>query len=271
MRLALLGDRRRGVGLRADGLPDIDWRRIEGGDVTIEIRADPNDPFSSIVERLTRAVDHFWMARYPVTVVQFRSFIRDVHRDGAWRLPPGFPAQMPADYVQPKHRSRHGNYPAGTVDWHDATAFCHWLSVRLGFEVRLPAEFQWQLAATGGDAARTYPWGPDWDPGQEPWRANTNESDLGHSTAVGMYPAGASPAEILDMAGTLWEWCRNTFDNPDNNEFPRTAKFRRALRGGNYMNLKEIARSTYRGSFYPNDRSDIFGFRVVCLSPSILA
>ena len=44
VRLALLGDRRKGVGLRADGLPDIDWRRIDGGEVTIEIRSNPERP-----------------------------------------------------------------------------------------------------------------------------------------------------------------------------------------------------------------------------------
>jgi len=37
MRLAYLGDTRRGVGLRGDGLPDIDWCPIEGGKVTVKI------------------------------------------------------------------------------------------------------------------------------------------------------------------------------------------------------------------------------------------
>ena len=43
----------RGVGLRADGLPDIDWRGIDGGNVTIEVRANPNDPNSEVEKRLT--------------------------------------------------------------------------------------------------------------------------------------------------------------------------------------------------------------------------
>jgi formylglycine-generating enzyme required for sulfatase activity len=47
-----------------------------------------------------------------------------------------------------------------------------------------------------------------------------------------MYPSGASPADILDMAGTLWEWCSNAFDNPDNIVFPMAQEDRRVLRGG---------------------------------------
>ncbi len=204
MRLAILGDRRKGVGLRDDGLPDIDWVPIDGGEVTIEIRANPDDPNSEVVNRLTRTVAPFRMARYPVTIAQFRSFLDECHREDGWHLPPGSPFDLGAwGWPPPKPRARHGNHPVDSVNWYDAMAFCHWLSARLKFEVRLPTEYEWQLAATGGDPDRKYPWGADWDPAKEPWRANTSESELGRSTAVGMYPAGASPAGVLDMAGTL--------------------------------------------------------------------
>ena len=114
-------------------------------------------------------------------------------------------------------------------------AFCEWLSECLGYQIRLPTEFEWQQAATGGDRNRRYPWGPEeWDPAREPWRANTNESELGRSTAVGMYPQGASPVGALDMAGTLYEWCLNAFDDPDNVAWPASAQERRAVRGGSW-------------------------------------
>ena len=212
VRLALLGDRRKGVWLRADGLPDLDWLPIKGGEVTIEIRANPDDPNSEVVKRLTRSVGPFWMARHPVTIAQFRVFLNECHQQDGWHLPPGFPIELSADYPVPKHRARYDNHPADSVNWYDSLAFCHWLSARLKFEVRLPTEYEWQQAATGGEPARTYPWGPAWDPATEPWRANTAESELGRSTAVGMYPAGVSPADILDMAGTLWEWCFDPFE-----------------------------------------------------------
>ena len=209
------------------------------------------------------------MARYPVTIVQFQAFLDECYRDGAWQLPAGFAVDLPADYPPPKHRARHGNHPADSVNWYDAAAFCHWLSARLDFEVRLPTEYEWQLAATGGDPARTYPWGPEWDPQAEPWRANTSESGLGRSTAVGMYPAGASPAGIADMAGTLWEWCRNAFDDPDNTGFPQSPEDRRVLRGGSWGLSQDNARSALRFWHFPSIRNVDIGFRVVCSSPSL--
>ena len=267
MRLALLGDRRKGVGRRADGLPDIDWRRIDGGEVTIEIRSS-DDANSEVINRLTRTIERFWMARYPVTIDHFRAFLGECYRDGTWQLPAGFAVNLPADYPPPKHRARHGNHPADSVNWYDAAAFCHWLSARLDFEVRLPTEGEWQLAATGGDLTRTYPWGPGWDPKQEPWRANTSESGLERCTAVGMYPAGASAAGIEDMAGTVWEWCQNAYDGSDNTGFPQSSEVRRVLRGGSWSFNRVAARSAYRLGSKLRGRDSYIGFRVVCSSPS---
>ncbi len=260
VRLDLLGDRRKGVGLQNDGLPDIDWVAVKGGQVTIDFRVYTNDPSKT----LTRAVGPFWMARYPVTVAQFRAFLADCHRNGAWRFPPGFP-NFQGDYPPPKHRARHGNHPADNVSWWDAAAFCHWLGTCLGYEVRLPTEFEWQQAATGGDPKRKYPWGSGWDPSRQPWRANTNESDLNRSTAVGMYPAGASAAGVQDMAGNVWEWCRNAVEVPDKTEFPGTQEGR-VLRGGSWGSGRLEAGSTFRSGGIPVNRGGNLGFRV-CLSP----
>jgi formylglycine-generating enzyme required for sulfatase activity len=264
-RLALFGDRRKGVGLRPDGLPDIDWVAIDGGEVTIEIREDPNDPNSEVTGRLTRSIASFWMARYPVTITQFWAFLDACHSDGEWRLPPGF--DLPAGYPPPKPRERYGNQPVDSINWFDASAFCHWLGTRLGFEVRLPTEFEWQRAATSGDPARTYPWGAEWSPAQEPWRANTLESQLVRSTAAGMYLAGASPAGVLDMAGTVWEWYLNLFEQPDVTEFPMSKHFH-VLRGGSWLNSQVNARSAVRRRSFPVNRDLNVGYRVVCSSPS---
>ncbi|MFZ4703483.1 MAG: hypothetical protein ACOYMG_25860, partial [Candidatus Methylumidiphilus sp.] len=89
VRLDRLGDTRKGVGLREDGLPDMDWVHIPGGEVTVEIREDVNDPDSKITNKLTREVGALQMARYPVTVAQFQAFVRECHDGKRWRLPPG--------------------------------------------------------------------------------------------------------------------------------------------------------------------------------------
>jgi len=166
---------------------------------------------------------------------------------------------------------RHGNHPADNVNWVDAAAFCHWLSDRTQLAIALPTEFQWQLAATDGNPGKVYPWSdpvdPRWDPLEQPWRANTLESELGRSTAVGMYPTGASTGGVMDMAGTIYEWCRNAFDNPDNAQFAMSQDDQRVLRGGSWDDYAAHARSTFRLWYLPGYRYAFIGFRVVCLSP----
>ena len=63
VRLALLGDPRPGVGLRADGLPDLVWCEVPGGEVTLEEDAG------------TFTVEPFRIAQYPVTYRQYRAFL----------------------------------------------------------------------------------------------------------------------------------------------------------------------------------------------------
>ena len=84
-RLAAVGDRREGVGLRDDDIPDIDWRMIEGGEI-VTLESDQTN------SRAFQNVDSFWMARYPVTISQFEAFVQDCFREGAWHLPDGVPS-----------------------------------------------------------------------------------------------------------------------------------------------------------------------------------
>jgi formylglycine-generating enzyme required for sulfatase activity len=133
-------------------MPDIELIPIKPGKVTVEIRENPDDSRSAVVERIIREVGPFRIARYPITITQFQAFVHDCCQQGQWQLP-GFPVTFPEDYAAPRHLARHGNHPADMVNWWDAVAFCHWLSKDLVF--RLPTEFEWQLAATGGDSAYT--------------------------------------------------------------------------------------------------------------------
>lgn len=267
-RLALLGDRRKGVGLREDGLPDIDWVHIDGGQVTIHIRSQADDPNSPVVERLTRTVRAFWISRFPVTVGQFRVFVNRCYANGTWVLPEDRPINFfSAGYLPPIHRADYENYPVDSTSYLDAIAFCCWLSICLGVSVQLPTEFQWQLAATSSSLEKSYPWGPHWNPHAEPWRANTQESGLKRSVAVGLYPKGASLGGPLDMAGNIWNMCGNSFLEPDNSMFPNRPDQPRVLRGGSWVFPSDNARSTNRGWIDLHLRSANVGFRVVCPSP----
>ena len=263
-RLDVLGDPRSGIGLDADKTPKIAWCPVPGGEVAIQVER----RLLGGTKPRRRIVETFYIGRYPITVAQYRAFIEA--RDG-WRDPNWWGEDLYRDADGNTYQlGRFGNHPAVYVSWFDAVAFCRWLSRRLGFQVGLPDEWQWQQAATGGDDENIFPWGGDWDARAEPWRANTFESRLGQPTAVGMYPAGVSSTGALDMAGTVWEWCLNKFDTakveetrsgPDDFDY-------RVLRGGSWGGDRDFARSADRNRYYPSSRGGNIGFRVVCSSPS---
>ncbi|MBL8527364.1 MAG: SUMF1/EgtB/PvdO family nonheme iron enzyme [Burkholderiales bacterium] len=254
-RLDRIGDPRSGIGLREDGLPDIVWCEVPPGAVTLEDNAG------------TFEVTAFKIAKYPITYAQYKAFLDDpegyARRELWWQ---GLTHEdLPGEQYRPI-----GNCPADNVSWHDAMAFCRWLDARLrdrgelqiGRQVRLPMEWEWQQAATGGHSDREYPWGPDWIDG----RANTDESRLSRTTAVGMYAAGASPVGALDLAGNVWEWCLNKYEKPSDCSLGGDAT--RVLRGGSWVNLRDYARCACRDRNQPGRRYDDLGFRVVlCASP----
>jgi formylglycine-generating enzyme required for sulfatase activity len=80
------------------------------------------------------------MAAYPVTDAQFQAFLDAEDGSGAedW-----WTDLRKVEPVVGRSR-RHGHYPMTDVSWHEATAFCRWLTQRLGSEVRLPDEWEWQ-------------------------------------------------------------------------------------------------------------------------------
>ena len=54
---------------------------------------------------------------------------------------------------------------------------------------------------------------------------------VGHPTPVGLYPACNTPESVADMAGNLWEWVEDWYDEK------REA---RMLRGGSWLSLIHI-------------------------------
>jgi hypothetical protein len=95
------------------------------------------------------------------------------------------------------------NHPRETVNWYQAMAFCRWLSWRLGggydlkkvseWAVRLPTEFEWEKAARGTDG-RIYPYKGDFDAK----KGNTDDTGSGQTSAVGIFPNGASPYGVME-------------------------------------------------------------------------
>ncbi|MEI8165865.1 MAG: SUMF1/EgtB/PvdO family nonheme iron enzyme [Chloroflexales bacterium] len=157
------------------------------------------------------------------------------------------------------------NHPVVGLNWYEATAFCVWLTQHLndGYNYRLPSEAEWEYAARGA-ARRPYPWG-DAEPDGE--RANFNRTH-GGTTAVGCFPAGASPDGLVDLTGNIWEWTRSEFrDYPYNSDDGREAgsdpaQKRFTLRGGSWANGSIYLRAARRTLNYPDARYSDLGLRL---------
>jgi formylglycine-generating enzyme required for sulfatase activity len=191
----------------------------------------------------------YYLAKTPVTNARYATFVQatDHHQPIHWEG--GKP---------PKDKE---NHPVVYVSWHDAVAYCEWLSKVTGKLYRLPSEAEWEKGARGGDG-RIYPWGNRWDA----QRCNSSGGQFG-TTLVGAYPQGASPYGLLDMAGNVWEWTRSVYAgypyDPEDGREDLLVEGLRTLRGGSWSSNPRRVRTSCRDSIYPrNFRNDI-GIRVV--------
>ena len=118
-------------------------------------------------------------------------------------------------------------------------------------------EPEWHQAATGGNPENEYPWGAWTDA-----KANTSESRLGRTTAVGGYPGGASPQGVLDLAGNVWAWCLIDYARPGETR----PTLRGVVRGGSWLHTRRRALRLPR-RLHPGLRYLNRGFRVVRGAP----
>ncbi|HEC36294.1 MAG TPA: NACHT domain-containing protein, partial [Anaerolineae bacterium] len=175
--------------------------------------------------------------------------------------------------------------PVVGVTWFEAVAYCHWLREQLkvsGYRfqiwrdgqpetlnlepetltVRLPTEAEWEKAARM-NRGWIYPWGNRWDAG----RANTWEGHVLHPTPVGVYPRGATPEGVHDLAGNVWEWTSSLYRPypyraDDGREDPE-AGGPRVVRGGSWGDLRWYARCASRDGNFLDYFGGGLGFRVV--------
>jgi formylglycine-generating enzyme required for sulfatase activity len=148
------------------------------------------------------------------------------------------------------------NFPVDLVSWDDASQYCRWAGKHL------PSEAQWEKAARGTDG-RIFPWGNEWDPA----RVNSLLTNLYAPVAAGSYPDGASPYGAMEMAGNVWEWVADWYDEDYYSQSPRgnptgpaTGKAK-IIRGGGYGVYDAAMRTTIRRDLFPLEEATYIGFR----------
>jgi len=196
-------------------------------------------------------VEEFEIGKYPVTNFEYRAFVQDTGHE------------PPRHWEGDQYPEELGDHPVVYVTWHDAVAYCEWLSEKTGQPYRLPTEAEWEKAARGTDG-RQFPWGDEWDAS----KCNTREGGPGTTTPVGQYsPHGDSPYGVTDMAGNVWEWCSSLFqDYPydlDDGREDLEAGGVRVLRGGSWLHSQDFARCVERLRNYPDLSNHYLGFRLV--------
>jgi hypothetical protein len=174
-------------------------------------------------------VEGFKISRYPVTNLQYQRFLAQN---------PDHPAPDPWDQTTRACPPEFANHPVTHVSWDDAQAYCRWAGKRL------PSAREWEAAAQG-KVGRRYPYGDE----PLPDAANTIEVDVNSPSPVGMFPAGASPFGLVDMAGNVWEWTS-------------TGQAEYALKGGAWNTPATESACAHTGWQSPNVKGPAIGFRV---------
>jgi formylglycine-generating enzyme len=195
-------------------------------------------------------VDEFWMDEHPVTVAEFRRFVKATdYVTWAERAPDpaAYPDAVPellvpgslvfhaterpvdlSDYHEwwswtPGAQWRHPEGPGSTlhgrerhpvthVAYDDAAAFASWIGKEL------PTEAEWEFAARGGLEGKVFVWGDEFAP-RGKMMANTWQGEFPWQNLELDGYAGTSPVKsfppngygLYDMAGNVWEWTSDFF------------------------------------------------------------
>jgi formylglycine-generating enzyme required for sulfatase activity len=228
---------------------------VPAGEFTMGSTAPDAGPTESPVTKVT--LSRFFMSRFPITNAEYEQFDQAHVRKRA----PGAGDRHPVVYVSSL----------------DAIKFCQWLSSRERKKYRLPTEAEWEYAAKGTDGRR-YPWGNYEKRGDLAnfadrntvfaWSDREISDGYAESSPVGAFPLGASPFGIEDMAGNVWEWCHDFFEQyrgaPKVNPRGATAGAKRSYRGGSWKSRFNSLRTTARGANVPSYSCNDLGFRIVC-------
>ena len=151
----------------------------------------------------TVQLDAFYMDLNEVTVGQFKKFVQ---QNGS-----KYPEQL---WNEVAKYSPSDEYPMVYVNWYDAAAYAKWAGKRL------PTEAEWEYAARGNLAGKLYPWGDDVNHDDANY-LSVGGKDKWNKQAAPVGSFAANGFGLLDVAGNVWEWCLDSYDNRFYHKSPR--------------------------------------------------
>ena len=222
----------------------------------------------------------FYLATHETTNAQFRKFASG-HDSGK--------------YVDSSLNQ--DDQPVANLSWHDAAAYCNWLSDQAGLEpfyqvefgkvigmnwqakgFRLPTEAEWTWAARVLDDGSTlrFPWGNNMPPPDR----HGNYADRAASALVGRVIFGyndnyaaSSPIGtykpnrlgLFDVAGNVAEWMNDYYEIPDQSEVhnptgPKSGEYH-VIKGSSWMH-GTITELRYSFRDYGIEGREDIGFRI---------
>ena len=146
--------------------------------------------------------------------------------------------------------------PVVGLCWHEARAYCAWLSAQTDLTYRLPTEHEWEAAARG-QARRPYAYDGQFDAA----KGNTAETRIKRTTPIGVFPEGDTPDGISDLAGNTAAWTSSPL-RPKND--PSLVWW--VVRGAPWFVVGREAHDPLRNGYRSDFRHFGIGFRVVCVS-----
>ena len=236
----------------------------------------------------------FLIGQFEVTVGQFRQFCvasgyktaAETDGTGGW----GYEAATGKSVGRRPHFNwrdpgfpQSDDHPVVNVTFHDAVAFCNWLSKKEGKRYRLPTEAEWEYCARAGTTARYYH-GDDPkelpkfahlvnEPGRDKF-GNVQDQvhflNPGESLTAKVGSRRPNAWGVYDMLGNVWEWT-NDWLGDDYYQWSPTVdptgpgeSTVRVRSGGGWNTFPMYARCAFRNLDRPDTRCLNFGFRVAC-------
>lgn len=222
---------------------------------------DEEGRFSGEIQHQVTLTKGFWMMETEVTVEMFKAFVNDTGYESKGNIPYGYTDGNGIQDSRYSWRnpgfSQDDNHPVINISWNDAVEFCKWFSTKIGQNVQLPTEAQWEYACRAGSTGA--------------YAGNLDEMAW-YNGKSGTHPVGAKKANawgLYDMYGNVYEWCKDwivdgvyPIGSVTDPVGPSSGACR-VYRGGAWNSIAEDSRSAYRDGDNPDYRDYQLGFRIV--------